>query len=209
MVFAFAGLSTMTSFFAMARDTLASAWDTPLRAAEAQSRLRPPGGRELAGPLRALSPARHGQGARAGGRLRAGCEPQFELRPLAARPAAVPATVPPLHGQVRALLDAAEADRDGSRRVPGPTRRTGHRRARDGDAPLPRGSHRRHVPGGDAAEEGDAEAVRGPRPHRRRPDRARCGGPPRAGRDRPHRPAPPAPAPPGPPLPAGPPRRPV
>src|SRR5687767_13560941 len=29
MVFAFAGLSTMTSFFDMARDTLASRWDTP------------------------------------------------------------------------------------------------------------------------------------------------------------------------------------
>ena len=29
MVFAFAGLSTITSFFAMARDTLAAHWDTP------------------------------------------------------------------------------------------------------------------------------------------------------------------------------------
>ena len=75
---------------------------------------------------------------------------------------------------------------------PGAPRRARHRGPRDGRAALPRGAHRRHVPGGHAAEEGDAEEVRGACAHRRGADRARGRGPARSGGDRRHRPARPA-----------------
>src|SRR5688572_20758620 len=154
MVLAFAGLSTITSFFDMARDTLAACWDTPRRGAPPQPRLHAGRGAELAGGLRRLPAPRTRPRAPAGRRLRPRGEPQLELRPLAARTAPVPAPLPSLHGQVGALLDAVQAVRDRCGRLPGAPRRARHRRDRDRNAALPRGPRRRHVPRGHATEEG-------------------------------------------------------
>src|SRR5215217_1575618 len=67
-------------------------------------------------------------------RIRTGSEPQLELRPLGARIGDLPAPVPPLHGEVGALLV--------------PTRRIHPRRGRVPRAP------RRTRPGGDAHRRG-------------------------------------------------------
>src|SRR5918995_1814895 len=192
MVLAFAGLSTITSFFDMARDTLAACWDTPRRGAPPQSGVHPGRRPELAPALRRLpapcarprSPAERG--------LRPRGEPQLELRPLAPGTAPVPEPLPPLHGQVRALLDAVQAVRLRRRRVSGAPRGTRHRGARDRHAALPGGAHRGHVPRRDAPEEGAAKEVRGAGAHRSGQDRARGGRATRAGGDYRHRPARPA-----------------
>src|SRR5215207_4878869 len=169
MVLAFAGLSTITSFFDMARDTLAACWDTPRRGAPPQPRLHAGRSVELAAPLRRLPAPRARPRAPPERGLRSRGEPQLEPRPLAPRTAPVPAPLPSLHGQVGALLDAVQA-------------------IRDRGAALPRGPRRRDVPRGHPTEEGAAEEVRGARPHRRSQDRARSGRPPRPGRDHRHRP---------------------
>src|SRR5918995_891552 len=192
IVFAFAGLSTITSFFGMARDTLAARRNTPRRAAAAEPRLRADRAALLADPVRALPPAGEGQGAPAAWRIRPRREPQLELRPLAARRDALSAPLPALHGEVRALLDAPQAVRDGSGRLSRATRRARHGRDRDRDPALSRGPHRRHVPRGHAAEEGHAEALRAEGAHRRRPDRPSGGRAARPGRHRRHGPARPA-----------------
>ena len=103
------------------------------------------------------------------GRLRARRQPPLELRPLAARDAALPAAVPALHGEVGALLvrrSSTFIDACGAFPV-----RRGQRdleAIETAIAALPRGAHRRHVPGGHAAQEGAAEEVRGARRTRAR-----------------------------------------
>src|SRR5918994_5349726 len=189
MVLAFAGLSTITSFFDMARDTLAACWDTPRRGAAPQSRLHACRGIELAAALRRLPAPRARPRAPPERGLRSRGEPQLQPRPLAPRTAPVPAPLPSLHGQVGALLASVQAVRDRGRRLPGPPRRTRHRRDRDCRATLPRGPRRRDVPRGHATEEGAPEEVRGARPHRRGQDRARGGRTPGPGRHHRHRPA--------------------
>src|SRR5215204_3900920 len=159
MVLAFAGLSTITSFFDMARDTLAACWDTPRRGAPPQPRLHAGRSVELAAPLRRLPAPRARPRAPPERGLRSRGEPQLEPRPLAPRTAPVPAPLPSLHGQVGTLLDAVQAIRDRGRRLPGPPRRARHRRNRDRRAALPRGPRRRDVPRGHPTEEGAAEEV--------------------------------------------------
>ena len=91
-------------------------------------------GTQLAAPARALpAPRRAGASTCPRGRLRARREPQLELRPVAARDAALPAALPALHGQVGALLDAVQAVRDRRGRVPGAPRAGRPRGDRDGD----------------------------------------------------------------------------
>ena len=86
MVFAFAGLSTITSFFAMARDTLAAHIGILLRVAPRPSPVYIlVAAAQLAAPLRPLPAACAGQEHLPRGRLRARGEPQLELRSLAAR----------------------------------------------------------------------------------------------------------------------------
>src|SRR5688572_18450094 len=128
MVFAFAGLSTITSFFAIARDTLASHWDTPLRASPPEPHVHGRRAALLAAPLRALPPPRARPGAPSRRRVRPRREPQLELRPVAARAPALPAPPPALHGEVGALLDAVQAVRERGGRISRPARRARHGR---------------------------------------------------------------------------------
>src|SRR6478735_6984273 len=110
MVFALAGDSTITSFFAISRATLASGRIYAILAA----------GGTVSAPLRALllrgrslvaarAPRLPLQGARTGAfarlrRLRAGGRARLEPRPVAARVRPVAEAVPALHGEVGALL---------------------------------------------------------------------------------------------------------
>ena len=192
MVFAFAGVSTITSFFGIARDTLAMHWDTPRMAPRPSpvyilvAALSWP---LLYGLFRLRAPRPR---APAGRRLRARREPQLELRPVAARRSRCS------RGATCASWPSrSSSGRRSSSSRPRPARSrcgaaSGTRGDRDGDAALPRGPHRGHVPGGDAAEEGDAEEVRGAGAHRGGADRARGGRAARPGGDRRHRPARPA-----------------
>ena len=99
-------------FLAMARDTLAAHWDTPCVSPRPSLMYLAIAG--LSWPLLYGPVSAPRQGSRAParrGRLRPGCEPQLELRPVAARADALPEALPALHGQVGALLHAVEADR--------------------------------------------------------------------------------------------------
>ena len=116
-------------------------------------------------------------------------ESQLELRSVAARGDALSEALPALHGRSRSSSGPAQAVRHRGGRVSGAPRAGRPRGDRDGDSALPRGAHRRHVPGGHPAQEGAAEEVRGAGAHRRGADRARRGRAARPGRDRRHRPA--------------------
>src|SRR5712692_4609638 len=171
------GFSAMTSVFGT-RDTLAKGFLGAVWTPEALSaRLRRSldtgsGETERLLPLRRpavcaarlwdLPAAGARQGARpARGRLRAGGEPQLQLRPLGARVAALPAPVPALHGEVGALLVAAQVRARRGRRVPRAARRAGRAGDADGGRPLPRRPRCRDVPGEDPAAEGAAQEVGG------------------------------------------------
>src|SRR5205823_1992578 len=79
---------------------------------------------ELAAGQAPLPPPRDRARARAArGRLRARGEPHVELRPVAARAAALPAALASLHGEVGALLVAARVPPERRRRVSGAPRR--------------------------------------------------------------------------------------
>ena len=174
MVFAFAGLSTITSFLAMARDTLAARWDTPCMAPRPSpvyilvAALSWP---LLYGLYRLRA---RGREHLPDGRLRARGEPQLELRPLAARAAALPA----------AAISASWPSRSSS----GP--RSSSSRPQPGAFPVRRGERdtealetaarlcrEGHIvvmfPEGTRRQEGHAEEVRGPGTHGRGADRAR------------------------------------
>ena len=144
----------------------------------------------LAGAARPLSAACDRRGAPPrDGAIRARGEPLVELRPVAARAAAVPPPLSALHGEGGAVLVPA---RLGDQRPEAASRcaaASATRGDRDGDATLPRGARRRDVPGGDAPQEGAAEEARGALAHRRRADRARGRRAARAGRHPRHRPA--------------------
>src|SRR5829696_4873731 len=117
-------------------------------------------------------------------RVCAGGQPQLELRPLGARAGDVPAPVPPLHGEVGALLVSTRRVHPRRGRVPRAPRRTrpggdahrrgtGAQRARD-----------RNVSRGDAAAEGAPEDAARRGAHGRGANRARGGRAARAGGDR-------------------------
>src|SRR5215208_5008391 len=180
IVRAFAGDSTITSFVSVTANHLSPGPRTPRRAGghtpgraavprvprDRASHLSPRGG--------VVPAARAGSGERAGGwRGRAGGEPQLEPRPVGTRTAALPAPSPALHGEVGAVLVSAGIPAERGRRVPRPARPARRRGDPHGRRALPAGRDRRDVPGGNAAPEGAAEEVGGPRPHGRRPDRAR------------------------------------
>ena len=123
MVFAFAGLSTITSFLADMAPHLSDRLGYCRHGAPAKSRLSPRRRAQLAAAEGLVSVARARKRALAcGRRLRARREPQLELRPVAARDSALPEALSPLHGQVGALLDAVQAVRHRRRGVPGPPR---------------------------------------------------------------------------------------
>ena len=114
----------------------------------------------------------------------------LELRPVAARDAALAEALAPLHGQVGALLVPADAT---CSTAPAPSRCSAASadigRDRDGGAARARGQRRRDVPGGDAAHEGAGQEARGAAAHRRGADRARGRRAARSGGGRGHRPA--------------------
>ena len=87
-------------------------------------------------------------------RVRPRRQPLVELRPVAARDAALPSPVPALHGEVRAVLVPARPVHRSVRRVSRATgaARPGGRRHR-GPA-LPDGPRRRDVPRGDSPQKG-------------------------------------------------------
>ena len=174
MVFAFAGLSTITSFFGDGAGHVSQHWDTPWMPPRSP-RLHPRAA--LSGPA-ALRP----RPAAARGRehlqtaARARRESQFELRPLAARPAALPERY--LRFMAKSELFWTPFKQFATAAGAFPVRRGEHDTAalETAAAALPRGPHRGHVPGGHAAEEGDAEEVRGPRrTPARRGSRSRLG----------------------------------
>src|ERR671935_1303761 len=95
---------------------LGAAGDTWPRAAEPLLSLRRRG---LVAPFEDAVPPpcrRRGESP-AGRRLRPRRQPHLELRPLAARNPALAATLPPLHGEVGALLVAARAAHPSGRRL--------------------------------------------------------------------------------------------
>ena len=83
----------------------------------------------------------------------------------------------------RAVLATARLDHPRRWRLPRATRRARRRGDRDGDAPLPRGSRRRHVPRGHATREGIRKKHEARWRSRRSADRARCRRPARPRRD--------------------------
>ena len=115
-------------------------------------------------------------------RLRARREPQLELRPVAARDAALPEALSALHGQVGALLDAVQAVRDRGRRVPGAPRRA-DTEAIETAAQLCREGHIVVMfPEGTRRKKGLRKKYEARAAHRRRADRARGRRPARPGR---------------------------
>src|SRR6266536_299551 len=80
-----------------------------------------------------------------GFRLRARGEPHIELRPLAARSAALPATAASLHGEERALQPLARAAPESRRRLSGPSRRGRSRGDSTGGRARARRRDRCHV----------------------------------------------------------------
>ena len=123
------------------------------------------------------------------GRLRARLQPHLELRPVAARHAALAAAAASLHGEVGALLVTARPFLEAAGAFP--VRRgerdtvaieTAIALAREGKVVV-------DVPRGHAAAEGAAQEARGAAAHRRGADRARGRRAARAGRGRGHRPA--------------------
>src|SRR5262245_43023060 len=141
-------------------------------------------GRELARGEGGLPPPRDGGRERpADGRFRPRGEPLVEPRPVAARAAALPAAVPPIHGESRALLVPARSDHQRRWRLQGAPWRAGRGGAGHGCSARARGECRRDVPGGNAAKERDAEEARGSLEDGRRSDRADCRRPVGARRD--------------------------
>ena len=144
----------------------------------------------LACPLRALpaAGARHGERA-AVRRLRARLQPRLELRPLAARPAALAEAALALHGEVGALLVAADGSiLDGARCVSGSPRPARRRGDRDRRAARARGQPVAMFPEGTRRTKGLVKSSRrarapAPRGSRSRPASRSC-RPPSRGTDR-------------------------
>src|SRR3954451_23615236 len=122
IVFALAGDSTITRRMgfplpAMAGQDSAGAFER---------HLQPDRDRDLAAPLRgvpAAGPRSRESALR--GRIRPRLQPRLELRSVAARDADLPSPLPPVHGEIRALLVAAQVRRGRRRRVSGAPRATG------------------------------------------------------------------------------------
>src|SRR5207302_6902481 len=103
---------------------------------------------ELAGSLWALPAARAGAGEPPRNRrVRPRLQSHLELRPVAARTAALAAPLASVHGEVGALLVAAAPPARKRGRIQGPPWPRRPRRDRDGRATGPRGPCDRHVPG--------------------------------------------------------------
>ena len=131
MVFAFAGLSTITSFLAdMARDTLAAGWDTPCRGAPAEPRCTSLiAGAQLAAAVRAVSAPRAGVAStsREGGFvLAANHNSNFDPWPLGLT--LFPKRYLRFMGKSELFLTPLKQIRDGRGRVPGAPRTGGSRR---------------------------------------------------------------------------------
>src|SRR5262245_14052300 len=193
MVFAFAGDSTITSFLpvdaAIQRATIAPEAGSAILAAGDPSPATDPDVLADRRPLLAdpgapvpLPRPRHRESARRG-RLCPGRRARLEPRSVAARPAALAAPVPAVHGEVRAVLVPALPRRLGRRRVQGEPRPVRPRGDRDRRQPRAGGERDRDVPRRDAPQEGAAEEARGPGSQRRGADRAGGRRPPRPRRD--------------------------
>src|SRR5581483_5197737 len=141
---------------------------------------------QLAGAARALPAGREGSREPSGGRARARCQPHLELRPLAARNAALAPAPALLHGQVRAVPPGLRAHSARLRSVSRAPRRARRAGDRDRRPPGAGGKGDRHVPGGDTAPEGVAQEVRCQAAGGIGPDRPRRRGAARPGRDQGH-----------------------
>src|SRR5918996_814840 len=136
---------------------------------------------QLAGAENSFPAARKGCRAHSTrGRTGARCEPLVERGPLAARPPALSATIPALHGEVGGLLVPAGDAHPWGRRVPGAPRRARRRGDRDSRRARPSRTRDRHVPRGHEEAEGASQEVRGAVALRRGEDRARGGSAARA-----------------------------
>ena len=180
MVFAFAGaLDDDQAVFAMARDTLASPAGILLVVRPGRAPCTSSfAALELAAPARAVSAPR--PGSRAPARRAASCSPRnhnsnFDPWPLGMT--LFPKRYLRFMGKSELFWTPFKQFADRRGRLSGAARPGRPRGDRDGDAALPRGAHRRHVPGGHAAQEGAAQEVRGAGTHRRGADRAGGGVP--------------------------------
>src|SRR3954447_21153094 len=180
IVFALAGDSTMTRRFPL--PSRATAGQDSAVASERHVQLRC--GSQPTGAQQAVSPAGAGNREPARrGRLRPRLQSRLELRSLAARNAALSPPAAALHGEVGALLVAADLRPERRRRVPGAARTARYGGDRDRRRARPGRRSRDDVPGRDASDEGPREEVRGAAPQRCRADRSRgrlaarpCGG---------------------------------